>query len=73
MHLDPSLVRQGFAAADHDAPHRPHLLSLGMRSYTDTGVIGKPSLATAEKGKAVLDSLVDGFADYRSVLVPPVS
>jgi creatinine amidohydrolase len=28
-----------------------------MAAYTDSGIIGRPSLATATKGKAVLDSL----------------
>jgi creatinine amidohydrolase/Fe(II)-dependent formamide hydrolase-like protein len=32
------------------------------------GVIGRPSLATAEKGKAVLASLVDSFASVLEVL-----
>ena len=32
--------------------------------YADTGIIGRPALDTAEKGKAILDSLVASFADY---------
>jgi creatinine amidohydrolase len=39
-----------------------------MRAYTETGVIGFPSYATAEKGKAVLASLVDDFAEHMRAL-----
>lgn len=39
-----------------------------MRGYTDSGVIGQPSLATASKGKAVLDSLTTSFAASLAVL-----
>jgi creatinine amidohydrolase len=58
LHAAPQLVRGELdESADHEAPDRPYLLTLGMTGYTDTGVIGRPSLASAEKGKAVLDSL----------------
>jgi hypothetical protein len=39
-----------------------------MGEYTRSGVIGRPSLATAEKGKAVLASLVDSFASVLEIL-----
>ena len=58
----------GGAPADHEASVRPHLLSLGMRAYTTSGVIGMPSRATAEKGQRAFESLVDAFAAYREVL-----
>ncbi|NGM15013.1 creatininase family protein [Verrucosispora sioxanthis] len=67
LHLCPELVRPGYQSADHLAD-RPDLLVLGMRGYTDNGVIGKPSLATAAKGKAVLDSLTALFATSLAVL-----
>lgn len=68
LHAEPSLVRPGYENADHDASDRPFLLTLGMKAYTETGVIGFPSLATAEKGKAVLESLTVSFADHLSAL-----
>ena len=68
LHLDPQLVKAGYATADHEAPHRPHLLSLGMGGYTSSGVIGKPSAATAAKGQAILASLVAAFAEYHRLL-----
>jgi creatinine amidohydrolase len=67
LHLCPQLVRDGYQDADHVAD-RPHLLVLGMGGYTTSGVIGQPSLATAEKGKAVLDSLTASFAETLQVL-----
>jgi creatinine amidohydrolase len=68
LHACPQVVRPGNADADHDAPDRPHLLTQGMRAYTDSGVIGRPSLGTAEKGKAILDDLADSFADYMRIV-----
>ena len=64
----PEVVRASHTSADHEAPDRPHLLTLGMRAYTTSGVIGRPSLASAEKGKAILDALVDRAAASVNVL-----
>ena len=50
LHGSPELVDDGYRAADWQADPRPHLLVTGMRGYTQTGVIGRPSLATADKG-----------------------
>ncbi|MFE6778092.1 creatininase family protein [Streptomyces sp. NPDC057702] len=57
LHGAPHLVRDGIEGDDHSAPNRPHLLTIGMAGYTANGIIGRPSLATAAKGKALLDSL----------------
>ncbi|QDY77294.1 creatininase family protein [Streptomyces qinzhouensis] len=57
LHGAPHLVREGIDQDDHSAPARTHLLTLGMTAYTPNGIIGQPSLATAAKGKALLDSL----------------
>jgi creatinine amidohydrolase len=67
LHTHPHLVRP--PRPDHVADERPHLLSRGMGAYTKSGVIGRPSLASAEKGRAVLESLVRSFATY----LPPGS
>ncbi|MEW1861222.1 creatininase family protein [Streptomyces sp. NPDC088194] len=56
------------AEPDHAAPDRPFLLTHGMRAYTDTGVIGYPSHATAAKGKAVLTSLTHDFETHLHAL-----
>ena len=57
LHAFPDVVRPGFESADDQAPDRRHLLTLGLAAYTDTGVLGRPSLATADKGRAALDEL----------------
>ncbi|MEV6318944.1 hypothetical protein [Streptomyces sp. NPDC051776] len=44
------------------------MLTEGMKAYTETGVIGFPSYATAEKGNEVLASLVEDFAEQLHVL-----
>jgi creatinine amidohydrolase len=68
LHAHPELVREGYHAADWVADDRRHLLTTGMGEQTRSGVIGRPSLATAEKGKAVLASLVDSFASVLEIL-----
>ncbi|MFJ4806419.1 creatininase family protein [Streptomyces murinus] len=68
LHAEPSLVRPGYEDADHDGGERPFLLTEGMKAYTKTGVIGFPSHATADKGKAVLASLVEDFAAHMRAL-----
>jgi creatinine amidohydrolase len=62
LHVSPELVRGGFQSADWTADDRRDLLTTGMRAYTASGVIGKPSHASAGKGKAVLHSLTGSFA-----------
>lgn len=68
LHAHPASVRPGYETADFVADDRRHLLSLGMSAYTDSGVIGRPSLASAEKGKELLASLADSFGTYFSFL-----
>jgi creatinine amidohydrolase len=68
LHACPELVRDGYQDADHTADERPGLLTSGMQAYTKTGIIGRPSLATAPKGKAAITSLVESFADCLDLL-----
>ncbi len=68
LHTHPELVKDGYQAADWVADDRRHLLTTGMGEYTQNGVIGRPSLASAEKGKAVLASLVERFASVLEIL-----
>jgi creatinine amidohydrolase len=67
LHEFPELVRPSFRDNDFDQPDRPHLLERGMAAYTPNGTIGKPSAATAEKGRLALESLTASFADYLQV------
>ena len=68
LHTNPELVRDGYQSADWVADDRRHLLTTGMSEYTQSGVIGRPSLASAEKGKALLASLVASFASVLEIL-----
>jgi creatinine amidohydrolase len=68
LYSNPELVAADYHSADWIADDRRHLLTAGMRKYTQNGVIGRPSLATAEKGKAALDSLAESFAEVLQLL-----
>jgi len=68
LHAHPEFLRPGYETSDFVADDRRHLLTLGMSGYTDSGVIGRPSLGSAEKGKELLASLVDSFGAYFSLL-----
>lgn len=68
LHEHPELVGSAYKDADHEATDRPHLLVTGVQGYTTRGVIGRPSLASAAKGAAALDSLVASFASTLKVL-----
>jgi creatinine amidohydrolase len=69
LHAYPELVGEDFGDGDWVAPSRPHLLVTGMRGYTESGVIGRPSLATPAKGRAILDSLARSFKDHLALLL----
>jgi creatinine amidohydrolase len=68
LHAHPDLVRPGHSSADHLADDREHLLTLGLAAYTESGVVGRPSLASADKGRDALASLVASFGDTLSAL-----
>jgi creatinine amidohydrolase/Fe(II)-dependent formamide hydrolase-like protein len=68
LHAHPELVRDGYETADHLADDRRHLLTAGMAAYTRSGVIGRPSMARADKGRDALRSLVAAFGDRLAVL-----
>lgn len=64
LYAHPHLVRPHFERADELADDRPHLLSRGMAEYTVSGVVGRPSLASAAKGQELLASVVRSFGSY---------
>jgi creatinine amidohydrolase len=68
LHAHPDLVRPGHESADFTADDRRHLLTTGMSAYTESGVIGRPSLGSAEKGRELLASLADSFGAYFALL-----
>ncbi|MFF4399095.1 creatininase family protein [Streptomyces sp. NPDC001480] len=71
LHAHPEYVRPGYESADFTADDRRHLLTVGMSAYTESGVIGRPSLGSAEKGKELLASLVESFGAYLELLTSP--
>lgn len=68
LYCYPQLVRAGFEDADHLADDRRHLLTEGIRSYAPHGIIGRPSLATAEKGERLLTAFSRLFKEHLTVL-----
>jgi len=68
LNASPELVRDGYSAADWVADDRRLLLTTGMGKYTRSGVMGRPSLASADKGKALLASLAASFASVLETL-----
>jgi creatinine amidohydrolase len=68
LHAIPDVIQPGYESTDHEANDRRQLLTLGMRAYTSTGVIGQPSSASSEKGKAVLNALTELAQSHISAL-----
>ena len=68
LHAHPELVKPGYETSDHLADDRPHMLTLGLAPYTSSGVVGRPSLASADKGRDVIAGLVESFGRYLAVL-----
>ncbi|GAB3562705.1 creatininase family protein [Amycolatopsis endophytica] len=68
LHASPDVVRPGYADADSAPGDLRHLLSLGLAPYTQSGVAGHPSRASAGKGRAVLAALTESFRVHLPVL-----
>ncbi|MBB5953600.1 creatinine amidohydrolase [Saccharothrix tamanrassetensis] len=68
LHVDPELVGPGYETGDHLADDRRHLLTTGLARYSESGVVGRPSLASARKGEDLLRSLTGSFGQYLAVL-----
>ncbi|MDX3662568.1 creatininase family protein [Streptomyces sp. ID05-26A] len=64
LHAHPDLIRPGYETADHLAEDRRHMLTRGLAPYTSSGVIGRPSLASARKGELLLAGLTESFGHY---------
>jgi creatinine amidohydrolase len=69
LHAYPEVVRDSYRASDHvdDDGHR-HLLTTGLRAYSASGVLGRPSLATADKGAKALVELTTLAAGHVDLL-----
>ncbi len=71
LHTRPRLVRSGYEHVDHTTGRRDHVLTVGLAAYTVSGVVGRPSPATAAKGRALLAALAESFAGYLAALDEP--
>ena len=60
LHYYPHLVRME-AAADELA-ERPLLAVRGLAAYSRSGVVGRPTRATAEKGRKALEAMTAAMA-----------
>ncbi|WP_330318729.1 creatininase family protein [Streptomyces platensis] len=67
LYAHPELVKEGYESADCVADDRKQLLTLGMSAYTESGVIGRPSLASARKGQELLAGLTEAFGEYAAL------
>ncbi|GHH47223.1 creatininase family protein [Lentzea cavernae] len=70
LHAHPDLVRPGYESSDHLAEDRRHMLTLGLAPYTSSGVIGRPSLASARKGELLLAGLAESFRHHLDLFGP---
>jgi creatinine amidohydrolase len=63
------LTRDSYRTSDHldDDGHR-RFLTTGLRAYTSSGVLGRPSLATADKGAKALAELTTLAAGHVELL-----
>ncbi|GAA2566144.1 creatininase family protein [Pseudonocardia hydrocarbonoxydans] len=65
----PEVVRPNYRDEDNEADDRRFILTVGMSGYTESGIIGRPSLATAEKGTKLLDAFSTLFSEHLTVLL----
>jgi creatinine amidohydrolase len=68
LHAHPELVRPGYEAGDQVAGDRRQMLTLGLGAYTESGIVGRPSLASSRKGRDLLAALVESFDDHLRAL-----
>ena len=71
LHAHPELVRPDYADHDELTGERNRMLTRGLAAYTASGVVGRPSLASAAKGAAALANLAESFADVLAALGSP--
>lgn len=57
-HIAPETIKES-AILDVDSPDRPLFEVYGIRHYTHTGAIGFPTRGTPDKGKEILETLIE--------------
>lgn len=70
LHARPDLVGDGYQTGDWltGDDGRPQLPVVGVRGNSDSGVIGRPSLASPENGLLLLQSLAGSFKPHLDAL-----
>jgi creatinine amidohydrolase len=68
LHAAPGVVRDSYRSADHLDGGHPHFQTTGLRACTPTGVVGRPSLATADMGAKHLSELTARAATHLELL-----
>jgi len=68
LHAHPALVKQDYAQHDQVNDSREHMLTRSLSAYTESGVVGRPSRASAEKGRLVLANLAESFGGVLDAL-----
>lgn len=68
LSTSPEVVRASFREADFTVDDRRHLLTIGVHGYSDSGIIGRPSAATARKGELLLDAFSTQFKHHLVLL-----
>lgn len=64
LHVTPDRVRAGYKDEDWVASERTHLHVQRMAGYTNSGIIGRPSLADPEKGRLLLLDFAETFGAH---------
>lgn len=64
----PEVVRASLSEADFTANDRRHLLTVGVRGYSTSGIIGRPSAATPRKGELMLEAFSVQFKHHLQLL-----
>jgi creatinine amidohydrolase len=66
------VVRDSHQTGDHvDQAGHPHFLTAGLRAYTSSGIVGRPSRATTDKGARVLAELTARASVHLDLLRSP--
>lgn len=77
--IAPALVRMDLARADYGkkppagvfaAPVTMQSIDPGATDYSETGAFGDPSLASTEKGQAILDAMIEDLVEGLIALFP---
>ncbi|MDN5758847.1 MAG: creatininase family protein [Tomitella sp.] len=64
LYESPDIVRSNYRKEDSTADDRRFMLTIGMAGYTENGIIGRPSLATADKGRMLLNAFSALFKEH---------